>query len=155
MKQATENQDAAQKPNVSAAALATAAERITAAAEALDAAMTRVIQHVEAQQSELGSKVERIVAAIDESGTACRQQLEARVAELERVNSELKAQASQLAERAARKTLPPSMTMLLAKNGVEAHDKFDTAALEKSLVALSVEQRIAVKTEMARAGLID
>ncbi|HZQ90286.1 MAG TPA: hypothetical protein VFA60_00665 [Terriglobales bacterium] len=147
--------DRGPKPDIGVTALAAAAERITAAAEALDAAMARVIQHIEAQQSELGSKVDRIVAAIDESGAACREQLEARVADLERVNSELKARASQLAERAARKTLPPTMTMLLAKNGVEAHDRFDAAALEKSLAALSVEQRIAVKTEMARAGLID
>jgi hypothetical protein len=140
---------------VSSGDFAASAERLTAAAESLDAVMTRVIQHLEAQQTELGAKVDRIVAAIDEGATASRQQLEFRIGELERANCELKAQSVQLTERAARKTLPPLMTTLLVKNGVEPQDKIDAAALEKTLGALSVEQRIAVKAEMARAGLIE
>ena len=151
------------EPNASAELSATVA-RLAAAAEALDAAMTRVIQHVGQQndvQGELSTKVDRIVAALDfqnsdESGAA-RRQLEARVAELERTNTELKAQAAQLTERAARKTLPPLMTTLLAKNGVDnvAQERIEAATLDKTLAALSVEQRIAVKAEMARAGLIE
>ena len=138
--------------------LAVTAERLAAAAEALDAAMARVIEHIEAQ-GELGAKVDRIVAALDsqsddESGPA-RRQLEARVAELERVNGELKAQAVELTQRAARKTLPPLMTSLLAKSGVEPQERIDAATLDKTLAALSLEQRIAVKAEMARAGLIE
>jgi hypothetical protein len=33
-------------------------------------------------------------------------------------------------------------------------ERFDAATLDKALGSLSVEQRIAVKTEMARAGLL-
>ena len=135
--------------------LAASAERLTAATESLDALITRVIQHLEAQHNELGSKVDRIVAAIDEGATASRQQLEARIDELERANSELKAQAAQFTERTARKTLPPLMAALLSKSGVEPHERIDAGTLDKTLSALSVEQRIAVKAEMARAGLID
>jgi hypothetical protein len=43
----------------------------------------------------------------------------------------------------------------LSKNFPEAGDKLDPATLSKTLQGLSVEQRIAVKAEMARAGMID
>jgi len=138
--------------------LAITADRLAAAAEALDAAMARVIGHMEAQ-GELGAKVDRIVAALDSQGDeesgAARRQLETRIAELERANGELKAQAVELTQRAARKTLPPLMTSLLAKSGVEPQERIDPATLDKTLAALSLEQRIAVKAEMARAGLIE
>jgi hypothetical protein len=73
-----------------------------------------------------------------------------RVEELEKANADLKAQAARL----ARKTLPPVVSALLGKAG-EASDKFDVGAVEKSLQSLSVEQRIAVKAELARAGMIE
>ena len=75
--------------------------------------------------------------------------LQSRVAELEKANQELKAQSA----RMARKTLSPVVTALLGKNS-DAGDSVDSAALDKTLQALSVEQRIAVKAEMARAGII-
>jgi hypothetical protein len=53
---------------------------------------------------------------------------------------------------ASRKTLSPLVTMILAKNGVE--DGTDAFVLDKALAGLSPEQRIAVKLEMARAGII-
>jgi hypothetical protein len=128
------------------------AERLVAAAEALDQAVIRLTAHAESQNNELGAKVDRIVAAIDE-GAALRQQLEARIAELESTNADLKANAAELAARAGRKTLSPAMTALLSKSGVEA-SSLDPAVLDKALAALSIEQRVAVKAEMARAGLI-
>jgi DNA repair exonuclease SbcCD ATPase subunit len=130
-----------------------AIERLAAAAEALDAAIARITARLEAQQAELGEQVGRIVAAVDETAAA-RQHLEARVAELERANADLKAEAADLRERAARKTLPPVASALLAKSGVELPGTLDAAALDRALTALSVEQRIAVKAEMARAGII-
>jgi hypothetical protein len=125
--------------------LAGIAERLAAAAEALDQAVARLAAHAEAQTAELGAKVDRIVAAVDE-GAALRLHLEGRIAELERANSDL-------AARAGRKTLSPAMTALLAKSGVET-SALDPATLDKALAGLSVEQRVAVKAEMARAGLI-
>ena len=44
------------------------------------------------------------------------------------------------------------MTTILAKSGAE--DETDLSALDKALGTLAPEQRIAVKTEMARAGII-
>ncbi len=135
--------------------LVAVAARLAAAAEALDAAMARVVERIDAQNAEITATVGRIIAAIEDDATAARRQSEARVAELERANTELKAQATQAAERAARKTLPPLLSALLAKSGVETGERLDPAVLDKTLAALSLEQRIAVKSEMARAGLLE
>ncbi|MBZ5566676.1 MAG: hypothetical protein LAN64_02375 [Acidobacteriia bacterium] len=138
--------------------LTTAATRLAAAAEALENALTRF----DAQHQELNAKVERIVAAIDDTiavrieqapgdqtDPAEAAELKSRVAELEHANQELKAQAARL----LRKTLPPLVSALLSKNN--ADDSLDSAALDKALGSLSLEQRIAVKAEMARAGLLE
>jgi hypothetical protein len=130
--------------------LVATAERLANAAEALD----RVLGKLDAQQEALNAKVDRIVAAVDEQlaegeSEQGSEQLRTRVAELERSNEELKAQAA----RMARKTLPPVVTALLGKSGDP--ERFDQAVLDKSLQTLSVEQRIAVKAEMARAGMIE
>lgn len=136
--------------------LTTAATRLAAAAEALE----NVLARIDAQHQELNAKVERIVAAIDDSiavrlepagagDPAQVAELNARVAELERTNADLKAQAA----RTARKTMSPLVTAILAKNDVG--ESADSAVLDKALASLSIEQRMAVKAEMARAGLIE
>jgi len=132
--------------------LAAAADRLANAAETLD----RVLGKLDAQQEALNAKVDRIVAAVEEQETelgddAGSRGLEHRVAELEKTNTELKAQAARL----TRKTLSPFVSALLSKYGGDAEEKLDGAALDKTLQTLSVEQRIAVKAEMARAGMIE
>lgn len=135
--------------------LITTSERLAQAAETLSATLTRL----DAQHDELAAKIERIIAAVESDAgeeAEARKALEARVIELERANTDLKAQAERRASIvAARKTLPPLVTALLAKTGVEPEEKLDPATLDKTLASLSVEQRIAVKGQMARAGLID
>jgi ABC-type transporter Mla subunit MlaD len=130
--------------------LAATAERLATAAETLD----RVLGKLDAQQEALNAKVDRIVAAVedghDEAEGESDPRLRERVAELERTNAELKAQAA----RMARKTLPPLVSALLSKGG-EVGERLDGPALDKALQTLSVEQRIAVKAEMARAGMIE
>ena len=129
------------------------AERLACAAESLD----RVLGGLDAPQEALNAKVDRIVAAVDEQtryepeyreGT---RQLQERVAELEKSNADLKAQAA----RMARKTLPPMVSAILAKSGGDAGERIESAVLSKALQGLSVEQRIAVKAELARAGMIE
>jgi hypothetical protein len=96
------------------------------------------------------------VASVDETvvhpnyGEAGRQ-LQERVAELEKSNADLKAQAA----RAVRKTLPPMVSAILAKSEDSGGEKIDKSVLDKTLQSLSVEQRIAVKAELARAGMIE
>jgi predicted RNase H-like nuclease (RuvC/YqgF family) len=132
-----------------------AAERLAAATEALD----RVLGKLDAQQEMLNAKVERIVAAVEETiaqsgeqrhGERAGADLQQRLSELEKSNMELKAQAA----RMARKTLSPVVSALLAKNEIEG-ERIDAAVLDKTLATLSVEQRMAVKAEMARAGMIE
>lgn len=130
------------------------AERLATAAESLD----RVLGRLDAQQEALNAKVDRIVASVDDSTGSKSEshdetlQLQERVAELEKSNADLKAQAS----RMARKTLPPMVSAILAKGGTDASgEKIEKGVLDKTLQSLSVEQRIAVKAELARAGLIE
>jgi len=132
-----------------------AAERLAAATETLD----RVLGKLDAQQEMLNAKVDRIVAAVEESVTQTTKRhetaetgtdLQQRVVQLEKSNADLKAQAS----RMARKTLSPVVSALIGKNEIEG-ERLDPGVLNKTLAALSVEQRIAVKGELARAGMID
>ena len=130
------------------------AERMAAAAEALNTTISRL----EAQHQGLSAHIDRIVAMVEQSQSD-DSRLKARVIELERSNRELRikleagAGTSQAAP-AARKTLPAIVTALLAKTGVEVTDAMDAAALDATLAPLSIEQRIAVKSQMAKAGLI-
>ena len=137
--------------------LAATAERLASAAETLD----RVLEKLDAQQEALNAKVDRIVAAVEdgltvdsgdskESGTKAGKKLQERIDELEKANEDLKAQAA----RMSRKTLSPMVTALLSKHG-ESADSVEAGTLDKILLPLSIEQRIAVKAEMARAGMIE
>lgn len=133
-------------------------QRLAAAAEALSEASGRLeTQHRELgeQQQALDDKIARMVAAIEDQDADSLAGLKERVVQLERENSELKASASRISANSARKTLPPLVTALLSKSGVESADKIDAATLDKTLASLSVDQRIAVKAQMARAGLIE
>jgi hypothetical protein len=105
-------------------------ERLAAAAEALQ----QTLAAISARQEELSAKIEKIVAAIEENPPAL---------------------SAKAAERTGypRKTLSPLVTMILAKSGIEEPSS-DSTHLDKALAALSPEQRIAVKAEMARAGFI-
>jgi len=132
-----------------------AAERLAAATETLD----RVLGKLDAQQEMLNAKVDRIVAAVEDNVTQTEERpqaertgtdLQQRVVQLERSNADLKAQAS----RMARKTLSPVVSALIGKNEIQG-ERLDPAVLNKTLAALSVEQRIAVKAELARAGMIE
>ena len=127
------------------------AERLATAAESLD----RVLGRLDSQQEALNAKVDRIVASVDEgrdpANEEATRQLQARVEELEKSNQDLKAQTA----RMARKTLPPMVSAILAKSGEGSGEKIDKSILDKTLQSLSIEQRIAVKAELARAGMIE
>jgi predicted RNase H-like nuclease (RuvC/YqgF family) len=132
------------------------AERLASAAETLD----RVLEKLDSQQSALNAKVDRIAAAVEERTVDAFEaadegnwprKLKERIAELEKSNNDLKGQAARL----TRKTLSPLITALLSKSSVEVGDKLDPGVLDKTLQSLSVEQRVAVKAEMARAGMIE
>ena len=131
-------------PDVSETQEQTTTERLAQATQSLADALV----NINAQFESLHAKVDHIVAAIDE-GTL-HAAAGNKLADLEKANHDLKAQAA----RARRKTLSPLVTTLLAKEGVEGDALIETPIVEKALAGLSIEQRIAVKAELARAGIL-
>jgi len=79
--------------------------------------------------------------------------------ELRRHNEALRAQADRFSAQAARKTLPPQLLTLLAKSHVAVdtvgpNGQVDVVVLDKALEGLPVEQRMAIKSQLARAGAL-
>ncbi len=126
------------------------AERLAQATQSLAEAISKL----DGQFTALHAKVDRIIAAVDDGELQASSQpdlaMQTRVAELEKANHDLKAQSA----TARRKTLSPMVTALLAKEGVEGDALIETPVVEKALAGLSIEQRIAVKAELARAGIL-
>jgi hypothetical protein len=93
----------------------------------------------------------RIVATVESTREA---ELEALLAAAEQKIAELQAGCpTSRRDVGSRKTLPTQMTTLLSKQGVTI-DSLEAGALDAALSSLSLEQRIAVKAHLLRAGLI-
>jgi phage shock protein A len=91
------------------------------------------------------SQLEQTIAHLEEKLAAAEQQL---------IALEARATAPR-ADVGARKTLPTAMTTLLAKQGVSFEAaSLEAGALDAALASLSIEQRIAVKAQLLRAGLV-
>ena len=112
------------------------------------------LKNLDGQFASLHAKIDRIIAAVDDgdlqAGAKHDQELRSKLAELETTNRNLKAQS----DAGRRKTLSPMVSALLAKEGVEGDALIDKPVIEKALAGLSIEQRIAVKSELARAGIL-
>jgi hypothetical protein len=112
------------------------------------------LSNLDGQFASLHAKIDRIVAAIDEgdlqAGPPSDAAFRSKLTALEKINHDLKAQS----ETARRKTLSPMVSALLAKEGVEGDALIEAPIVEKALAGLSIEQRIAVKAELARAGIL-
>jgi hypothetical protein len=124
------------------------AERLEAVAEALEQAASRMAERQVEMAAEAQEHVGRIVATVESAREA---ELERRLAEAEAKIAELTASAEPKA--AGRKTLPVGMASMLAKQGVTV-ESMDAGAIDGALSSLSIEQRIAVKAELMRAGLL-
>lgn len=128
--------------------------------------LTAEFAGVRALLGEMRQTHERLAQLIEE-GKAPPAEIEARVDELTRISEELRRQNAALREQAerfsaqvTRKTVSPQVLSLLSKAGVGAdvmgaNGRVDTAVLDKALDGLPVEQRIAVKSQLARAGAIE
>jgi hypothetical protein len=112
------------------------------------------LKNLDGQFASLHAKIDRIIAAVDDGDLQASAKhdgdLRSKLLELETSNRNLKAQA----DTARRKTLSPMVSALLAKQGVESGALIDKPVIEKALAGLSIEQRIAVKSELARAGIL-
>ena len=137
----------------------TAVERLAAAAEMLEQAVVRLTAQQSTMTDEVQSRVERIVATV-ERGVAERgitehssdAEMELRLARAESQIAELRAQME--APLRGRRTLPASTASLLSKQGISNVDSIEAGPLDAALSSLSIEQRIAVKSQLLRAGLV-
>jgi hypothetical protein len=126
-------------------------ERLAAAAGLLEQAVERLAQRQNDFALDAEASIGRIVATVERQREA---ELEEKLAAAEALIAELKAAASVPSEVThGRKTLPVSMANLLAKQGVTV-ETMEAGAVDAALVSLSVEQRIAVKAQLLRSGLL-
>jgi hypothetical protein len=61
---------------------------------------------------------------------------------------------SETQPKAARRTVPASTAQFLAKQGLTSLESVEAGTLDAALSGLSLEQRIAVKAQLLRAGVV-
>ena len=129
------------------------AERLEAAAALLERTVTW-LEERSAEASVRAGEVERISATV-ESAAADRRvaELAEKLGEVERDLEGLKAAAAASAQNPLRRTVPASTSEMLAKHGI-GEGPVDVRTLDAALAGLSLEQRIAVKSQLLRAGAI-
>ncbi|WP_348264066.1 hypothetical protein P8935_05910 [Telmatobacter sp. DSM 110680] len=120
-------------------------ERLEAATSLLE----RTITSLEEQQG--AGEVARISATVEQSKRET--ELHEKLATAEREIAELKAAADHSVLNPLRRTVPASTSEMLAKHGI-AEGPVDVRTLDAALAGLSLEQRIAVKSQLLRAGAI-
>jgi hypothetical protein len=145
------------------------ADRLEQAAALLE----RALAWLEERQSAVRGEVERISATVDQSRR--EEELAEKLAAAEREIAELKAAAATSIQGAAsqpqlappqmagpqppaalnplRRTVPASTTAMLAKHGI-GDGPVEVRTLDAALAGLSLEQRIAVKSQLLRAGAL-
>ena len=123
------------------------AERLEAATGLLE----RTLSWLEERQGVLTGEVERISATVEQSRREA--ELAAQLAAVERELAEVKAAGAPAAVNPLRRTVPASTSEMLAKHGI-GEGPVDVRTLDAALAGLSLEQRIAVKSQLLRAGAI-
>lgn len=123
-------------------------EKLNTAAGLLD----RMVARLEEREAE--GSVQKIVAEVGREAAVSEREmeLERRLAQAEQQIAELRAQESKGAS--ARKTVPATTAQLLAKQGITSLESMEAGALDAALTGLSLEQRIAVKSQLLRAGIL-
>jgi hypothetical protein len=122
--------------------------------ERLEAATTlleRTLNWLEERQGALAVDVEKISATVEQSRREV--ELAEKLATAERELAELKAGSAPNVLTSLRRTLPSATSEMLAKHGI-GDGPVDVRTLDAALNGLSLEQRIAVKSQLLRAGAI-
>ena len=132
------------------ASLGESIERLSSAATLLE----RTVAWLEQREPVAAGAVEKMTAAVEGQAELLERERELRLKleAAERQITELRAQSSRAV--AARQTLPASTTQLLTKQGISMVDSIQAGALDAALTGLSLEQRIAVKAQLLRAGML-
>ena len=119
--------------------------------EAATALLERTLGWLEERQGALSGEVEKISATIEQSRKEV--ELAEKLAAAEQELAGLKAAATENVLNPLRRTLPSTTSEMLAKHGI-GEGPVNVQALDAALAGLSLEQRIAVKTQLLRAGAI-
>ncbi len=122
-------------------------ERLEAAATLLEKALS----WLEERQGALSGEVERISATVEQSRRET--ELAERLSEAERELALVKAAGTGSVLNPLRRTVPAATSEMLAKRGIN-ESPVDVHTLDAALTGLSLEQRIAVKSQLLRAGAI-
>jgi ATP-dependent Lon protease len=122
-------------------------ERLEAAASLLE----RTLNWLEERQGALSGEVDKISATVEQSRRET--ELAEKLAAVERELAEVKAASATNLVNPLRRTMPAATAEMLAKHGI-GDGPVDVKALDAALSGLSLEQRIAVKTQLLRAGAI-
>jgi len=129
----------------------TGEKEITERLEAATTLLEKTLNWLEERQGALSGEVERISATVDQSRREV--ELAEKLAEAERELVELKAAAAATVANPLRRTVPASTSEMLAKHGI-GEGPVNVRTLDAALAGLSLEQRIAVKSQLLRAGAI-
>lgn len=134
--------------------LALTLDRLAGAASLLEQTVSRL----EEQHLSMSGQVQKIVATVEQGSSHSAGN--ERVYELERKLHEAAMQIAELRAQGAsthssgRKTMTAATVSLLAKQGISNLDSIEAGSLDAALTSLSIEQRIAVKSQLLRAGLL-
>jgi hypothetical protein len=126
------------------------AERLEKAATLLERTLSWLEERTAAANT-LTGEVERISATVEQSRREV--DLTEKLAAVERELAEMKAAATQNVLNPLRRTMPAATSEMLAKHGI-GEGPVDVRTLDAALNGLSLEQRIAVKSQLLRAGAI-
>jgi septal ring factor EnvC (AmiA/AmiB activator) len=119
--------------------------------EAATTLLEKTLSWLEERQGALSGEVERISATVEQSRREA--ELAEKLAAAERELAEVKAASTQNVLNPMRRTMPVATAEMLAKHGI-GEGPVDVRTLDAALSGLSLEQRIAVKTQLLRAGAI-
>jgi ABC-type transporter Mla subunit MlaD len=132
------------------ASLGESIERLSTAANLLE----RTVAWLEQCEPATAGAVEKMTAAVESHSELLQRErdLLQKLEAAEQQIAELRAQGSRAPT--VRQTLPASTTQMLAKQGISTVESIHAGALDAALVGLSLEQRIAVKAQLLRAGML-
>jgi hypothetical protein len=126
-------------------------EQLAVRMEAAASLFERTVALLEERESARSGEVQKIVAAVENSRES---DLQRKLEAAEQQIAELKAQLeSGKPAPSPRKTLSASAAQFLARQGLSTLEHVEAGALDAALTGLSLEQRIAVKAQLLRAGL--
>ena len=122
--------------------------------------LEQTVNRLEEQHLSMSGQVQKIVATVEQAPTTMQAAGSERIYELERKLHEAVMQIAELRAQGSsplptgRKTVTASTVSLLAKQGISSLESIEASSLDAALAGLSIEQRLAVKSQLLRAGLL-